>query len=90
MDEKRSKEIEFLNKLKDYFQAAKQELNNDLTKLAIKNLPILSEDETVNQQTQEILEGDNVPLAIGANLQLNQEGGLQSDVQELVPLDLDI
>lgn len=78
----RKKELELLQNLRNIFVAAKQELNNDLTKMAIKSLPIMQahsrhcEEPNLSQSSQSEVEAEN------------SEG--DTTMQQLEPLDLDI
>lgn len=48
------KELNFLQNFRSALLAAKQELNNDLTRLAIKNLPIMGEDVVTETTSRKI------------------------------------
>lgn len=47
------KEIELLYNVKTLLLQAKRDLNNDITRLAIMNLPILETSQSINEPVQE-------------------------------------
>lgn len=70
----KEKEIKLLQDLQSTLGKAKHELNNDLTRLAIKNLPILQDPgQSTTHQT--------MPPETTANIPVDQQ---------LEPLDLDL
>lgn len=99
---KRDKEISALQNLRTVLCKAKRELNNDLTKLAIKNLPIIvpdSETEKNSNQTSPSKATVSLSQSTEASEHEAQQQSLpessniqfatSSDVQQLEPLDLD-
>lgn len=86
--QRRQREIEFLCQLRRIFANIKQELNNDLTKLAIKNLPIMMETDGEQQQTFEV-EISEVNLSQSTQESSKDDDGAHQ-MQQLEPLDLDI
>lgn len=90
-------EIHLLQNLRDAFVSAKQELNNDLTKLAIKNLPILEDEARPMEEEGEEVEGEHntgrVNLSqstINSEYEQQPSTSEQNTLQQLEPLDLDV
>lgn len=96
----RDKEIEFLENLKSVLLKAKHELNNDLTKLAIRNLPIMTESDAQDldasdQPAVEIISEQQIPdgqvnlsqSTINSDAQNSDTS--HEDIQQLEPLDLE-
>lgn len=82
------KEVECLNNIKSLLIKAKQELNNDLTKLAIRNLPIMIEDSAVaDESDQRDTSEVNLSQSTTSSQQDNQT---ETNIHHLEPLDLDI
>jgi len=77
----KERELKFLQNLRNVFLHAKDELNNDLTKLAIRNLPLMAQDSDIPDQLSE-----SQTAQVATSSQPNPE----SDVQQLEPLDLDL
>lgn len=80
--QQRNSEIDFLQNLRINLLQAKQQLNNDLTELAIKNLPMM--EATVDEQ-----QGTEFKQTIATET-FTTESTEQLDIQQLEPLDLDI
>lgn len=96
---KKAKEISVLNAVLNELDNAKQELSNDLTRIAMKNLPMIvqNEENVVSSASQE----QSAQFAVASTSQLvmieqldpssetsDQDG--TKKLQELEPLDLDI
>lgn len=82
------REIQFLQTLRSTLQGAKQELNNDLTRLAIRNLPMMIQDDS--SRTKEAQEPTRCNLSQSTDASdLEQRRELHDDIQVLEPLDLD-
>lgn len=79
-------EIRFLQHLKDLFLGAKQELNNDLTRLAMRNLPIM--DDNSKQHIKENSYQINLHPSIQDSTEPDQ--GTSQTHQQLEPLDLNL
>lgn len=99
VQQQRHKEIDFLQNLRTILLNVKQELNNDLTKMAIKNLPILAQDSRSNNDKNQHHNNDTEDSAHQINLSQSsidefedQQPQQQQDVQiqQLEPLDLDV
>jgi hypothetical protein len=88
LSEDRDKEIQFLQKLQSTIQQAKQELNNDLTRLAIKNMPLM-----MTSSNQERSTSQERHLGTGSQLSASSidSDGLDTNKEhELETLDLEI
>lgn len=95
--EHREKEIHFLQNFQGIIHQAKQELNNDLTRLAIKNMPMMmtsnqQQQSTQGYESQKELAGNSCRLSESS---LNTDLGGQTPraditIQELEPLDLEL
>lgn len=93
LNQKVETEIYLLQSLKDAFFSAKQELNNDLTKIAIKNLPILEDDSRTiegEQTDHHINETDFSQSTIYRESEQQPSTSDQNTLQQLEPLDLDV
>lgn len=93
LQQQRAKEIKLLQNLQRIFHGTKQELNNDLTRLAVRNLPMMvaqdkseSQNKIASQQGAEI----NGPASTSQrSVRLSQSSVDSQDVDQLEPLDLD-
>lgn len=73
-------EISLLHSLKDVFLSAKQELNNELTKLAIKNLPILEVRDLWKKYEQAAMSMKSISLNQLFMMDTNSNQALQNRV----------
>lgn len=78
-------EISMLNRLKQHIETAKLELNNDITKLAMRMTHQTGENSQQQQQTHLISAPENL-----SDSDCDSKQHQQPDVQTLEPLDLDI
>lgn len=91
----RDKEVEILHNLKEVLVKAKQELNNDLTKLAMRNLPMMvqhdSDITTTTTQADDKQQQQQLQSAGSSNNQQQTEESYNLiQMRQLEPLDLDI
>ena len=98
LDNHRSKEIQVLGEILAQLKHAKRELSNDLTRLAMKNLPLLVQNEEIvatsyspghtptNSSEQVVEEAEVAVSAQTSDVSTNQA----QQLQELEPLELDI
>lgn len=86
--QQRNCEIDFLQDLRIKLLQAKNELNNDLTRLAIRNLPIMDA-QIISGQTDQT---NNVPTpALSQVVQSSSTDFMeQIEIQQLEPLDLNL
>lgn len=91
-DQHRDKEIQFLQNLQETIRQAKHELNNDLTRLAIKNMPMMlaSNDQQYPLPEHDHLESMECQLSVSTIHSEQQATGLTPKGQELERLDLDL
>lgn len=101
-EERRKKEIEMLNNLKGILNNIKQELHADLTKLAIKNLPMMAEEDPSVVQTQyqepsvsrsAMSDSSSQPATSDEQSQarpIENYSQQEPNIQQLEPLDLDL
>lgn len=87
-----------LHRLRQHIEAAKSELNNDITKLAMRMTHQTGESSQQHQQQQQQQQQPSYLISAPQTLsesddcdsKQQQEQQQQSDVQTLEPLDLDI
>lgn len=85
----RDREIAFLRDLKATLKKAKHELNNDLTKLAVINLPMMVSNDTVRASNGAAsASGDYTIISLDSGQTSSQKSEPES--QHLEPLDLDL
>ena len=89
----RSAEVHLLQNLKDALWKAKQELNTDLTRLAVRNLPLMKEDFTLTTYEDQQASTSNQSLLQPSSIEDNKQNAdlsSMADQQTLEPLDLDV
>lgn len=82
--QQRNREIDFFQNLRLKLLQAKNELNNDLNRLAVKNLPIM--DSNFEEQIDESKQTTSDQIIV----QSIDEPTEQVEIQQLEPLDLDL
>lgn len=88
--QKTETEIDLLQNLRDTLILAKQELNNDLTKLAVKNLPILEDPGTFQDDHTSCQISLSQSAINSEQLEYQQPSTSDNTLQQLEPLDLDV
>lgn len=88
--QKTETEIDLLQQLRHAFLSAKHELNNDLTKLAIKNLPILEDPGTIQIDHTSCQISLSQSTTNSDQKEYQQPSTSDNTLQQLEPLDLDV
>lgn len=90
-EQQQQKQIDLLQNLRIILLKIKQELKNDLTKLAIRNMPLMIEDLQTEHVT---LEQTEPTQQVNLSQSTNEDNEMDRDsnhiIQELEPLDLDV
>lgn len=100
LENRRTKELQILGALMKELKDAKQELSNDLTRLAMKNLPLMVQNEenvittgdnmgNIDDQTLVATTSQPVTVSLSQSTEESTNSN-QQELQELEPLDLDI
>lgn len=94
LNQHRENEIHFLQTLQRIIQQAKHELNNDLTRMAIKNMPMMLASNNQEQPTlldYDLGEVTTCQLSVSSiNSEQATELATKGEGQELESLDLEI